>query len=140
MSDRRTGQYSVVRHDSSPAKAAEDAADAREFGKTVHVQYGQVKVAIPSVVIGGAVVWLVTRFFGPGVSADCASRGDMNALSKKVDEMSAAQYSLAATIAKNADTAHNETEGLRATVTRNADRSEGGIQRLSDKLDVFLRR
>ena len=44
--------------------------------------------------------------------ADCASRGDMNAVQKQVSDLADAQRTLTQTISHNADTAHNEVRDV----------------------------
>jgi len=107
VTEPRRGIYSVVRHDSSPAKAADDAADARAFGHTVRLQYGPVKIGVPAVLIGAAASWLVSRYALPASPVDCASKGDLNALDFRLGRQSEDIRALTATVNANADREQN---------------------------------
>lgn len=97
-------------------------------------------VAIIGVAITAAASVVSTYMLTHATPADCASKGDMNAAQKSISDLTTTVNNLPAAMAKNADTAHNETSELRNTVNRNADRTEQTLGRLNDKLDLFMKR
>ena len=105
MSER--GRYSVVRSDSTPAKAAEDAADAREFSKDVRVSYRGARVTVPVALVAGLLGSVGTWFTTRGAPVDCASKGDVNALDLKVSRQGDDIRALTATVNANADREQN---------------------------------
>jgi uncharacterized protein YoxC len=60
--------------------------------------------------ITAGLTWLASH--GSGQPVDCASKADLNAMDKHVSELSESVRDLSTTIARNADQAHNETNGL----------------------------
>ncbi len=112
------GRYSVVRSDSTPAKAAEDANEAREFGKTVHLQYGPLRIGIPSVMVGAALSWFVARYAVPATPVDCASNSDVTALTTKVDVQATDLRNLTTLVNQYAEREHNDFALLNVTLSR----------------------
>lgn len=117
MSDQRPrGGYSVVRSDSSPAKAAEDAADARAFGNTVRLQYGPVKIGVPAVLIGAAASWLVSRYAVPATPIDCARSAEVTALTTKIDVQAVDIRNLTTLVNQYAEREQNHFALLQVTI------------------------
>jgi len=139
---RVDGSYSVVRSDSSPAKAAEDAEDARAFAGEVRVHYGPFRIGIPAAAVGAAACWIASRFFSPNTPVDCASRGDMNAVQKQVSDLTEAQRALTQTIARNADIAHNETRDIAVRLDSLRDQLavQGRAPMFSERMSDALKR
>ncbi len=129
-----TGRYSKVNAESGPSELS-DKQTVETFRPGVRLP-----VVVVCTLITACASVAGTYLATHSKSGDCASSGEVNAVSKKVDDLAATQAALTITVSKNADLAHNETQELRSTVTRNADRTDGGLQRLSDKLDLFMRR
>lgn len=125
MSDSR-GRYSVVRSDSTPAKAADDAADSREFQHAVRIQHGRWRIAIPWAVIAAAASSVGTFYATHSTPVDCAARGDLNALEKRIADQMGAQAGdikkLTETVNRNADQAHNDIVSAVLALTRQAPR------------------
>jgi hypothetical protein len=114
---RDDGRYSVVRNDSTPAaKAADDAEEARDFGKTVHVQYKGLRVAVPSAVLAAAVSAIATFYATHSTPVDCASRGDVNALDMKVSKQAEDLRNLTMLVNANAERAHNDITIMTGTL------------------------
>lgn len=96
------GRYSLV--EAGPSDA--DLAKAIRGGG----------VTIPTAVILALITALAsvfgTYFTTHATPVDCASKSDVNALDKHVSELSAGVKDLTVTIARNADSAHNETQNI----------------------------
>jgi len=105
--DRRPGGYSVVRNDSTPAKGADDDATVRSWRDGPRTPWAVMGLAITT--FGGILTAYLMR---PPVSLDCASRADMNAVQKQVSELEKTQSALVIAMGRNADVAHNETQGV----------------------------
>jgi len=94
-------------------------------------------LALLVVVLLGVVIYLLTT---RQATADCASKGDVNALQKDVSALKETVSKLPETMGKNADTAHNETSELRNAVNENAKRTDKALEHLSDRIDAFIKR
>ncbi len=116
--DQRGNRYSVVRSDSSPAKAADDAADAREFGHTVRLQYGPFKIGVPAAMVGAVAAWLVSRFVIPATPADCAGKGDVLAIDAKVSRQADDLRNLTTLVNQYAEREHNDFVMLNVSLAR----------------------
>lgn len=133
MSSGNTGRYSKVAVEESVLSDKQTVAAWRPGVRVPVVIITTLITALASVV--------GTYFATHGEHAgDCATSGEVNAVAKRVDELQTSVTALTTTVNKNADAAHNETAELRNTVQRNADNATGGVQRISDKLDLFMRR
>ena len=88
-----------------------DAQTVRSWKDGPRTPWAVMGLAITT--LGGILTAYLAR---PTVPADCASRGDMNALQKQVSDLDATQRTLTQTIARNADVAHNETTALTTEV------------------------
>jgi hypothetical protein len=117
------------------AELLSDAAVARTFRPGVRPWVAVIGVAITA---GASII--STYMLTHAAPSDCASKGDMNAAEKQLSDLASTVNNLMTTVGKNADAAHNETSELRNTVNRNADKTEQTLGRLSDKLDLFMKR
>ena len=107
MTTRPDGGYRLVAAVKTDAEVHSDAEIERSFAPSVRVPWAIVGVLITAAAsVTGT--YLATRNAAPPSD----THSELNALDKHVTELSTAVNNLAATVARNADQAHNDTANV----------------------------
>lgn len=92
------------------AEVLSEAATVRTWRNGPRVPWAVVAVAITA--IGG----VTTAYVARPPALDCASRGDVNALDKRISDVAESQRKLTDTVSRNADQAHNDFTNLQTLI------------------------